>query len=122
MKIIDRAETRKDAAGRNRCFDREARISALQAAWRDGAFHCHYTGVRLIDDPTQFRDHRYVALEHQTPGDESSIVVTCSMVNRMKTDLSDAEFRRVVIELAKVFQGGQFDEQVFPEGKRPPGT
>ena len=121
-KILDRVELRPDAEGRPRRFNRQARIQALRASWRSGAFYCFYTGVQLIHDPTESRDHRYLSFEHQTPGDESSVVVACSLVNRMKTDLSDDEFRTMVTELAKAFAGGGFDEQAFPEGKRPVGT
>lgn len=99
--------------------DRKARIRALQESWRDGAFHCYYTGMRLVDDPTRLRDHRYITFEHQTPGDESTIVVACSLVNRMKTDLSHAEFSVMVRALSEVFNGGEFDRSAFPEGKRP---
>jgi hypothetical protein len=112
-------ETRKNADGTPRRFDRRARLHALQQSWRDGAFHCFYTGVRLIDDPTQRRNHRYLTFEHQTPGDESTVVVASSLLNRMKTDLSDDEFRRLVTALAMAFQEGAFDESAFPEGKRP---
>jgi hypothetical protein len=56
--------------------------------------------------------------EHRTPGDEASLVVTCDLVNRMKTDLTEEEFKAVVAELAKVFTGGTFDERV-PGGNNP---
>jgi hypothetical protein len=121
-KILERADSRRDETGAVRRFDRPTRIRALQEAWRDGAFHCHYTGVRLVEDPKRWRDHRYLSFEHQTPGDESSVVVTCSLVNRMKTDLSDAQFRAMVSELATVFAGSKFDKSRFPEGKRPAGA
>jgi hypothetical protein len=52
--------------------------------------------------------------EHQTPGDESSVVVTCALVNRMKTDLTDDEFRTMVQALARMFDGDKFDEGAFP--------
>ena len=91
----------------------------MRDSWRDGAFHCFYTGVALIDDGTRWRDHRYLAFEHRTPGDEASVVVTCSLVNRMKTDLTEEQFRAMVAELANVFAGGTFDESVFPEGTVP---
>lgn len=114
-KIIDRLETRKDSEGRLRRSDREARIRALQTAWDPAvhAFRCHYTGVVL--DATDWRDHRYLSLEHQTPGDESDITVVSLLINRMKTDLSDAEFRRLVTALAAGFAGEPFDEAAFPD-------
>jgi hypothetical protein len=120
-KILDRVETRSDADGRLRRVDREARVRALCDSWRDGAFHCHYTGVTLVTEPARWRDHRYLAFEHQTPGDEASVVVTCSLINRMKTDLNDGEFRLLVTELARTFAGAGFDERAFPEGGLPTG-
>ena len=114
-KILDRPEFRRDSEGRLRRFDREARIRALKAAWNPEArvFRCHYTGVEL--DTTDWHDHRYLSLEHQTPGDESNITVVSALINRMKTDLSDAEFRRLVSALAASFAGQAFDEAAFPD-------
>ncbi len=91
----------------------------MHDSWRDGAFHCFYTDIALIDDGARWRDHRYLSFEHLTPSDEKSVVVTCYLVNRMKTDLTDEQFRSMVTELAKVFAGGTFDEHVFPKGIAP---
>jgi hypothetical protein len=115
-RILDRIETRLDAYGSPRRVDKDARLSALGMSWHDGAFHCAYTGVELITDSSRWRDHRYLVFDHATPGDESSVIVTCSLINRMKTDLTDQQFRKVIRELTKVFDGGTFDENVFPEG------
>jgi hypothetical protein len=91
----------------------------MQNSWRDGAFHCFYTDIALIEDARRWRHHRYLTFEHLTPGDEKSVVVTCYLVNRMKTDLTNEQFRNMVTELAKVFAGGTFDERTFPEGVAP---
>jgi hypothetical protein len=114
-KIIDRPEFRKDSEGKLRRSDREARIRALKAAWDPDAkaFRCHYTGIEL--DITDRHDHRYLSLEHQTPGDESNITVVSALINRMKTDLSDAEFRKLVSALAARFSGQDFDQSAFPD-------
>ena len=114
-KILDRPEFRKDSEGRLRRFDREARIRALERAWDREArvFRCHYTGIEL--DTTDWHDHRYLSLEHQTPGDESDIVVVSALINRMKTDLSDREFRVLVKALARSFEGQPFDPAAFPD-------
>jgi len=88
----------------------------MRDSWRDGAFHCFYTGIALIEDGRRWRDNRYLSFEHLTPDDEKSVVVTCYLVNRMKTDLTNEQFRAMVTELAKVFAGSIFDERVFPEG------
>jgi len=115
-RIVDRIETRRDASGGSRRVDKAARLRALQNSWRDGSYHCFYTGIALIDDGQRWRDHRYLVFEHRTPGDEASVVVTCALVNRMKTDLTEQQFKSMVRELAKVFDGGTFDERAFPEG------
>jgi hypothetical protein len=87
-RILDRVETRRDASGVLRQVDRAARLRALQASWQDGSFRCFYTGIALMDDGHRWRDHRYLVFEHRIPGDEASVVVTCALVNRMKTDLT----------------------------------
>ena len=106
---------RRDSLGKLRKPDREARIQALKEAWDAEArcFRCHYTLIALKTD--DHRDHRYLSLEHQTPGDETEIVVVSALINRMKTDLSDREFRRMVGALAQSFQGEAFDETAFPD-------
>jgi hypothetical protein len=116
-RILDRLAI--DASGASRPFDRPARLRALQNSWHGGAFHCFYTGIVLIEDGHRWRDHRYLVFEHRIPGDEASVVVASALVNRMKTDLTEEQFKAMVNELAKVFAGGTFDEQVFPGGVIP---
>jgi hypothetical protein len=53
--------------------------------------------------------------EDRIPGDGSSVVVTCALVSRMKADLAEGRFKLIVTELAKVFDGGTFDQGVFPD-------
>jgi hypothetical protein len=105
---------RRDSSGKLRKPDREARIHALKEAWDSEAhcFRCHYTRIALETD--DHHDHRYLSLEHQTPGNETEIVVVSALLNRMKTDLSDGEFRRMVAALARSFEGEDFDKTAFP--------
>lgn len=116
-KIIRRPEIRLDAEGRTRKPDRQARIRALQKSWDKNAkvFRCFYTGVPLLTDPQDRSDHRYLSLEHQTPGDETDIVVVSLLLNRMKTDLTAGEFERMVEALAAKFRTGVFDKDAFPD-------
>jgi hypothetical protein len=72
--------------------------------------------VALIDDGQRWRDHRYLVFEHRIPGDEATVVVTCALVNRVKTHLTKERFKNLVVELAKVFDSGTFNERAFPEG------
>src|ERR1700753_27763 len=57
-RILDRVETRRDASGGLRRVVAAARLRALAGSWRDGAFHCFYTGVCLIEDHRRWRGPR----------------------------------------------------------------
>ena len=113
--ILDRIETRRLQSGIVRRSDKQARIDALTASWdaEAGCFRCHYTGVALTEhDP---RDDRHLSWERRVRGDESSVVVTSALVSRMMTDLSEAEFQRMVAGLHSRFSGGEFDEAAYPD-------
>jgi hypothetical protein len=114
-RILERAETRRDASGGLRRVNAAARLRALARSWRDGAFHCFYTGVCLTEDHSRWRDHRYLVFEDRIPGDGASVVVTCALLSRMKADLTEDRFKLIVTELAKVFDGGTFDQGAFPD-------
>ena len=93
---------------------KQARHAALKAAWdaNQGCFRCHYTGVPLVTDDS--KSPRYLAFDHATPRNQDGIVVAAMAINDMKTDLDQAEFVRIVCELAKVFEGrGTFDPASF---------
>ena len=77
-------------------------MSSAARRRHDGAFYCFYTGVTLVDEACQSRDHRYLVFEHRTSDDEASVVVTCALVNRMKTDLTEEQFKAMVAELRSV--------------------
>lgn len=91
--------------------NKEARVAALKKSWNGGCFRCHYSGVRLVVD--DHRSPRYLTFDHRTPGDESDIVVAASCINDMKSDLSEEEFRAIVIGLASAFQGEPFDQSLL---------
>lgn len=102
---------REDNRGRRP--DKAARERALQEAWdrTAGAFRCYYTGVALIAEKGAPWPHpRYLDYEHQTPGDESDIVVTCSVVNQMKGVMSASEFEAAVLALENAYRGGTVDD------------
>ena len=44
---------------------------------------------------------------------ESDIVVVAQAINDMKSDMSDKEFRKMVLQLANKFNGGKFDRSTF---------
>jgi 5-methylcytosine-specific restriction endonuclease McrA len=103
-KLVDRVDIRRKP-------DKQSRVKALRDAWNGKGFTCHYTGILLVEDNPG--DPRYLTFDHRTPRDESDIVVTAALVNDMKSDMSDEEFRTVVSQLARRFGGGVFDESVF---------
>jgi hypothetical protein len=93
-----------------------ARLAALQRQWdpKAGAFRCHYTGITLID---AHGSRRSATWEHVTPGDESSVVLVADVVNKMKGDLTEEEFRVFVRALARHFDEPGFDEGLFPRDR-----
>jgi hypothetical protein len=88
-----------------------ARIKALKTAWDGEYFRCHYAGVRLVEDNS--KDPLYLTFDHLTPREESKIAVVAAAINDMRSDLSDTEFKRIVIQLASRFSGGEFDKTAF---------
>jgi hypothetical protein len=69
------------------------------------SFLCHYTGFAVnLENLGRPWDLTY---DHPTPGDGSRLVVAAYWVNVMKTQLSEDEFRAVIIEMARSFETGE---------------
>ena len=103
-KIVNRIDTRRK-------YNRKARIKALRKSWDGENFRCNYTGIKLVED--NHKDPRYITFDHRTPGREDDIVIVAQAINDMKSDMTDKEFRRMILQLANRFNGGEFDETVF---------
>jgi hypothetical protein len=103
-RLVNRVNIRKKP-------DKEARVRALCEAWDGEGFRCHYSGIRLVEDNP--KDPRYLTFDHLTPGDEYNIVVTAALINDMKSDMAEDEFKAMVIQLARRFEGGKFDKNIF---------
>lgn len=103
-KLLDRVDIRRKP-------DKVARARALQDAWDGEAFRCYYSGVRLVED--NHGDPRYLTFDHRIPRQETDIVVVAAVINDMKSDMADDEFRAMVWQLANRFNGGGFNESVF---------
>ena len=103
-KILDRIDTRRKA-------DKRARAQALKASWDGQAFRCHYSGVTLVEN--DHRNPRYITFDQRTPRQEDNVVIAAACLNDMKSDLSEDEFKAVVVQLARRFDGGPFDESVL---------
>ena len=96
-RLIGRLDTRRK-------HNKEARLAALKRSFHNSQFHCHYTGWPLTI--TDSSSPLYLTWDHRTPGDETDIVVAAAMVNDVKSDLTEDEFRTLVIGLANRFQSG----------------
>jgi hypothetical protein len=82
--------------------NRAAREQALKNAWDGNCFRCYFTGWELsVDNP---KSHLYLTWEHLTSGNEDDIVVAAAIINDMKSDLPEAEFRKLVSALARRFR------------------
>jgi hypothetical protein len=102
--LVDRVNIRRKP-------DKVARKQALKQAWDGEGFRCYYSGVRLIEDNS--KDPRYLTFDHRTPRQESDVVITAAVLNDMKSDMTEDEFKAMVSQLASRFKGGTFDESVF---------
>jgi hypothetical protein len=94
--------------------DNAARREALMRAWsiKLRGFLCHYTGVLL--DELDFRSPWYMNFDHRIPGKPGDIVVAAAWLNRMKSFLTEEQFKAVVHELARHFRDGTpFDRKVL---------
>jgi len=61
-------------------------------------FFCHYTGMRLdMDDP---HSPWYCVFDHWHPRDAKRIVLTSSLFNEMKSNLTEDEFWYIIKQLA----------------------
>jgi hypothetical protein len=75
------------------------------------AFICYYTKIPL--ELTGRYGPWHLSFDHRTPGEEGSQVVSALWVNRMKTYLTELQFRAVIRSLADhIRTGAPFDRSV----------
>jgi hypothetical protein len=94
---------------------KEARFRAMRAQWNDEAkaFLCYFTDLPLTDHVPGSR--MSATWEHLTPGDQWSVVLAADLVNKMKGNMTEAHFRRMVLALADHFRTDEpFDRKAFP--------
>lgn len=74
---------------------------ASKAIWdyiRKNGFVCYYTGMRLdLKDP---KSPWYLVFDHWRPGDPRKVVITSSLLNDMKSDMTEGEFWYFIRQLA----------------------
>jgi len=85
--------------------EREQRVQAIKAAWQNGAFRCHYTGVELNiqDSSSPF----YLTFDHVVPRSPSEIVVCAAAINDVKSDCTEEEFKYNTAALFEHFKDGR---------------
>jgi hypothetical protein len=113
-RLRDRVEQQKDATSRGRKVNIGARRKALYDQWDSeiGAFRCYYTHIPLTDEQGS---PRYATWEHRNPSDETSVVLVANIISRMKSDLTENQFRAMVAALSRHFDDSEpFDESAFP--------
>ena len=74
------------------CAECAAALRGARDAEKDG-FVCYYTGI--VMDEKDWHSPWALSYDHLTPG-EKKLVACCRVVNNMKQDMSEAEFRGVV--------------------------
>ena len=93
------------ASPTSKLLQAQALVEAFEPV-HDG-FRCHHCGVLLeLEDWTS---PWYLWYDHPIPRDESRVVASSALMNRMKTDTDEEEFHVYMQELDKAMHGGTFD-------------
>ncbi len=107
-----------------RMDQRGIHAQAVKAIWkfvRKYGYVCYYTGMALVmDNP---KSQWYFSFDHRIPGDNTTVVLTCALVNEMKSDMTDKEFRYYVHQLDRCFRTGakiRKRKLIYWERLRPP--
>jgi DNA-directed RNA polymerase subunit RPC12/RpoP len=85
----------------------EVSKKALKDAWKGDGFYCHYCKHKLEEKNS--KSPYYITFDHVIPQQNNNIVMAAAIINDMKSDMDEAEFRKMVISLANCFNGGTFD-------------
>lgn len=83
---------------------RTTKTRALLSAIRNHEFHCHYTGIPLLTNKCDKNKARYLTFDHRTPRNNNDIVTCAALINDMKSDMNEDEFKNAILEVAKHFQ------------------
>ena len=82
-------------------FTREA-VDAIWDYVRRYGYVCYYTKLKL--DLEDRRSNRYLVFDHLIPRDPRRVVITANVINEMKSDMSEDEFKDTVCQLADHFR------------------
>ncbi|MDE2215236.1 MAG: hypothetical protein KGJ61_09000 [Candidatus Omnitrophica bacterium] len=81
-----------------------ATVAAIWAYIKKYGYVCYYTGLPLNLDND--KSPLYLVFDHWIPGDPSKVVICCSFVNEMKSDMTQDEFEDTCCQLADHFRKG----------------
>ncbi|MDE2223248.1 MAG: hypothetical protein KGK03_09300 [Candidatus Omnitrophica bacterium] len=106
------------------CYDICMRMSwdrfppeAIESVWeyiRTYDYVCYYTKIPLdMDNP---KSPWYCVFDHWIPGDPHRIVLTCALVNDMKTEQTEDEFWYNIFQLADYKRLGKPINMKAPAG------
>ena len=85
-----------------RMFDRKLSHEAIEGVWdyiRQHGKRCYYS--KMLLDERDPKSPWYLVFDHWIPGDGRRVVITSSLFNEMKTDLSEDEFWDMIDQLVK---------------------
>jgi hypothetical protein len=100
---------------------KEARFRAMCEQWNveEKAFLCYFTGIPMTDVPGSRTSWTW---EHLAPGDAWSVVLAADLVNKMKVNMTETQFKKMVLALADHFRTNKpFDREAFPVAEPSPG-
>lgn len=99
-----------------RIKDKKAcRKSLSKYIQKEKGYYCKYSGVALDlgDDDDQSQSPCYLTFEHVVPGDDGTVVLAAALINDMKSDMNEREFKGMVVQLANRFKTGKKINSTF---------
>jgi hypothetical protein len=105
---------RKDARLSQRDFRKRLETMRHQLDRVRDVFLCHFTGAPMLTDGPKHHP-RFATWEHLDPRNDSEVVLACRLVNSMKGNMKEQEFKDMVAALAAKFAASDDKEHVFPD-------
>jgi len=89
--------------------------STIEAIWdyiRVYGYVCYYTGMKL--DMKNRKSPWYGVLDHWIPQNSSKVVLTSALINEMKSDLTEKEFKYYIKQLYNFITKGTMIRKKWP--------
>lgn len=87
-------------------FSKKVVKKALKDSKRNakGNLLCYYSGIPLLISK---ESPRYITFDHSTPKNKNKIVIAAAIINDMKSDMDEKEFRAMIEGLYKYQKAGK---------------